>query len=86
MGHKPAVIGRIAGKAASDVVKDPSPVHAKKCVLCHSQAVFVTAQLVLLNQKQQHCRSRKFGRRAEPTVDVVKGCIKICQGLSRDIF
>ena len=60
MRHQPFVIRTVTGKAAADLVINPSELHSLERIFRHRQAVAVTGAVVLPEQEREPHRRRKL--------------------------
>ena len=68
MRREPLAVGRIAGKAAADMVVYTAPVHLTQGVFDHLPGLFPSAELGVLHKENEVMRRGELGRAAEAAV------------------
>ncbi len=82
---QPALVGRVAGEAAAEVVVDPPSGHLVEGVRDHVERVRVAGPGVLAEQDAEVHRVRELGGVAEPAVDRLVGPAEAPDGVVEDL-
>src|SRR5262245_3418985 len=83
MRHEPLLIGRIARKAATNLVVDAAGGHSLAGVQNHVDRFLIVKTHSIAEEKRRMTRRRKLGRGAKPAMDSVIAVLEFAAGVAQ---